>query len=98
MYPNTFVRPGLFSTIKNIGWANILDGTQKTLGVINQAIPIVYQVKPVFSNMRSMFKIASALNGTDMGNTMNNVQQNNINQLNTTKQINSNYNKPIFYL
>lgn len=62
MYPNTYIRPSLFSTLKNIGWSNILDGTQKTLGVINQAIPIVYQVKPVVSNVRSMFKIASAIN------------------------------------
>ena len=62
MYPNAFIKPSLFSTLKNIGWSNILDGTQKTLGVINQAIPIVYQVKPVVSNVRSMFKIASAIN------------------------------------
>ena len=62
MYPGAYVRPSLFTVLKNIGWSNILDGTQKTLGVINQAIPIVYQVKPVVSNMRSIFKIANAIN------------------------------------
>ncbi len=70
MYPNTYIRPSLFSTLKNIGWSNILDGTQKTLGVINQAIPIVYQVKPVVSNVRSMFKIASAINSPTESNNI----------------------------
>ncbi len=65
MYPGAYVRPSLFTVLKNIGWSNILDGTQKTLGVINQAIPIVYQVKPVVSNMRSIFKIANAINSND---------------------------------
>ena len=70
MYPNTYIRPSLFSTLKNIGWSNILDGTKKTLGVINQAIPIVYQVKPVVSNVRSMFKIASAINSPTESNNI----------------------------
>lgn len=70
MYPNTYIRPSLFSTLKNIGWSNILDGTQKTLGVINQAIPIVYQIKPVVSNVRSMFKIASAINSPTESNNI----------------------------
>ena len=84
MYPNTYIRPSLFSTLKNIGWSNILDGTQKTLGVINQAIPIVYQVKPVVSNVRSMFKIASAINEP--------IKENNI------KKITSTSSNPVFYI
>ena len=51
MFPNQFVRPSLFSkglsAAKGINWGGLLDGTQKTLGIINQAIPIVYQVKPI---------------------------------------------------
>lgn len=93
MYPNPYVRPSLFSMIKNIGWSNILDGTQKTLGVINQAIPIVYQVKPVVSNMRSLFKIANAINTPD--STQNNY--NNNNNLNNNSH-NTNLNKPVFYM
>ena len=65
MYPNVYFRPSLFSALRNIGWSNILDGTQKTLGVINQAIPIVYQVKPAFSNLKSIFRIANAINTPD---------------------------------
>ena len=43
-------------------WSNILSNTQKTLGIINQAIPIVYQVRPLLNNARTLFKIAGAIN------------------------------------
>lgn len=89
MYPNPYMRPSLFSMLKNIGWSNLLDGTQKTLGVINQAIPIVYQVRPVVSNMRSIFKIANAIKSPD-NNQSTNKSYNNTNNINT--------NKPIFYI
>ncbi|MBQ8132532.1 MAG: hypothetical protein IJ193_08585 [Bacilli bacterium] len=61
MYPSPY-RPGVWEMLKGIKWGGILDGTQKTLGVINQAIPIVYQVKPMVNNMRSVFKIANMIN------------------------------------
>ena len=66
MYPYTnpsLITRGL-SAIKNIKWATLLDGTQKTLGVINQAIPIVYQVKPLVTNAKTIFKIANVMNST----------------------------------
>lgn len=94
MYPNTFTRPSLLASLRNIGWGNILDGTQKTLGVINQAIPIVYQVKPVLSNMRSALKIANIINSPDT-NSSNNTNTNNINTPNTTKSYST---KPVFYI
>ena len=50
---------------KGINWNNILNNTQKTLGIINQAIPIVYQVKPLLSNARTLFKVANAINNND---------------------------------
>ena len=45
MYP--YIKPSLFAkgleTLKSLKFGTILDGTQKTLGVINQAIPVIYQ-------------------------------------------------------
>ncbi len=82
MYPYPY-KPGLLEMLKGIKWGGILDGTQKTLGVINQAIPIVYQVKPMVSNMRSVFKIANMINEP----TNNSVPT-------TPKQTNN----PVFYL
>lgn len=40
-------------------FSNLLNGASKTLGVVNQAIPIVKQVGPMMNNMKSMLKIAS---------------------------------------
>ena len=63
MYPN--MNGGLFSRglslLKNIDFAGVLDGTSKTLTVINQAIPVYYQVKPIVSNLRTISKIQNVL-------------------------------------
>ena len=70
MYPNPYLfnattKTGLLtrglSSLKSINWSGLLDGTQKTLGVINQAIPVVYQIKPIVNNARTLFKIAGAI-------------------------------------
>lgn len=53
---------GLF---RGINFANILSNTQKTLGVINQAIPLCYQIKPMMNNAKTMFKIIGAVKGDD---------------------------------
>jgi len=53
---------GLFSKIgllKGANWQGLLNNTSRTLGVINQAIPVVKQVGPLYNNMKSMLKIAS---------------------------------------
>ena len=60
MYPGQST--SILSLLKNIKWGSILDGTSKTLGVINQAIPVVYQVKPIINNAKTMFKIANIMN------------------------------------
>ncbi len=54
---NLFGRLG--NSIKSINWSGIINNTSKTLGLINQAIPVVKRVGPVMNNMKSMLKIAS---------------------------------------
>lgn len=61
-YPNISIISRGLSMLKNIKWGTLLDGTGKTLGVINQAIPVIYQVKPFFSNAKTLFKIANVIN------------------------------------
>lgn len=51
--------------IKRINWSSILNNTQKTLNVINQAIPIIYQVKPLVTNARTLFRIADAVKDSE---------------------------------
>ena len=58
-YMNTIQKTGIFSRIfgNNINLGSILTGTQKTLNIVNQAIPIIKQAGPVFNNAKTMFKV-----------------------------------------
>jgi hypothetical protein len=100
MFPyNSYARPqGIFSGLKNltkgVTLTGFLDGAQKTLGVINQAIPIVHQVGPMITNARTMFKIADVINTPDKTyNNYSNVENTNVQRVSTTSD-----NKPIFYI
>ena len=60
-YPYIYPRKiGLFSSFRKMNLSSILDGTQKTLSIINQAIPVIYQVKPIYQNMKTAFKVVNA--------------------------------------
>lgn len=86
MFPNQ--NTSILSLLKNIKWGSILDGTSKTLGVINQAIPVIYQVKPIINNAKTMFNIAKIMNSQESSNV---VKQ-------TSKTITNSNNSPIFYI
>lgn len=76
-----------FSGIKSINWGGLINNTSKTLGIINQTIPIVRQVGPMVNNMRSMLRVASLFKDeTDIkvsanNNTTNNYIPNNNNTI-----------------
>lgn len=97
MYNNPYMmRPSLLSRginwTRGINWSGLLEGTQKTLGVVNQAIPIVYQIKPIFNNARTLFKIADSMRGS-VEKTSNNT-----NSSSTLVEEKNNTNQPIFYI
>lgn len=79
-----------------INWSNILTNTQKSLGIINQAIPLVYQVKPMINNAKTMFKIAGAVKGDARG--ANRSTRTNITNNSSQSEMVENDNKPIFYI
>lgn len=87
-----FMKSSLLNGLKNINWGTFLGNAQKTLGVINQAIPIIYQVKPIISNAKTVFKIANSLK--DNNDTSNKVETSQKNNSITKTQTN----KPVFYL
>ena len=62
---------GIINLIKGLNIPGILDGTQKTLSVINQAIPVVYQIKPLVSNIGTIFKIKDIINEPTNNKTKN---------------------------
>ena len=48
-----------------INWSSILSGTQKTLNIANQAIPLVKQISPVMKNAKTMFNIMNEFKKVD---------------------------------
>lgn len=95
------------SIFSKINWSSLLSNAQKTLGVVNQAIPLYYQVKPVFKNLRALGKIGKEF--TKISGS-NNQTSNEIKQESTFDNTNSNavinnisneqndYPTPTFYL
>ena len=94
----------LFTILKNIKYRNILSNTQKTLGVINQAIPIVYQAKPIWNNAKTMFQIIGAIKGDSSTTNKSNNNVSNISQYSSIQNANfsvhtkSQSNQPNFFL
>lgn len=85
MYPYNVTRGGFFRSLKGINFSGFLDGAQKTLGLVNQTIPLIYQVKPIINNAKTMFKIADVIKNDEP------ISNENI-------SITENTNKPIFYV
>lgn len=52
---------GLGNLLGKFSFTGFLNGASKTLNVINQAIPIFYQVKPIINNAKTMFRIMGAV-------------------------------------
>ena len=65
----------LISLLGNIKWGSILSGTQKTLNIVNQAIPIIKQASPVINNAKTMFKVMKEFKKVDLPQT-NQIKQN----------------------
>lgn len=105
---------GLFSrlggAIKGINWSGFINNASKTVGVINQTIPLVKQAGPMIRNMKSVMKVASVFKDeTDPKpnkNTQNNYQKKSIttnNTLNYNSQDNNDLNtnqdnSPVFFV
>ena len=57
---------GFKSLLGGIKWSSILNGTQKTLNVVNQAIPIIKQAGPVINNAKTMFRVMNEFKKVDL--------------------------------
>lgn len=93
-YNNNILRRGnIFNSLKNhkFNWSNILNNTQKTLNLINQAIPVYYQIKPIYNNAKTMFRMVNALKDDDK-DTKNNESKT------IKKEPSNNDDGPVFFL
>lgn len=111
MYPN-MVTPtlgntatgGLFSRLlgRGLNWSSILNNTQKTLGIVNQAIPMFKQMSPVVKNAKTMFKIMNEFKKEDtssnvVNSTVNSTSNDNYTAINQEDEKSYN-NGPTFFL
>ena len=68
MYPYLTNAPkvGLFKSLfGNLNFSSILSGTQKTLNIVNQSIPLIKQAKPIISNAKTMFRVMNEFKKND---------------------------------
>ncbi|MGN1296218.1 MAG: VrrA/YqfQ family protein [Candidatus Aphodocola sp.] len=95
------------SIFSKINWSSLLSNAQKTLGVVNQAIPLYYQVKPVFKNLRALGKIGkefTKISGSNNQNSNEVKQESIFDNTNSNAVINNisneqnDYPTPTFYL
>ena len=56
---------GIAGGLKNFSWSTLLNGASKTLGVINQAIPVLHQIRPIWNNTKTMLRVMKAVNSKD---------------------------------
>ena len=96
----TATNGGLFSRLgqslgffRNINWGGFINNASKTLGVINQTIPLVKQAGPMVRNFKSVLKLASVFKDeTDQITNKNNIINT---KKSTTNNSTNNYNKQV---
>lgn len=97
------------SIFSKINLSSLLSNAQKTLGVVNQAIPLYYQVKPVFKNLKALSKIGkefTKINGNNNQNSNESTQQDAVTNISSNNEVTTSniidsqndYPTPTFYL
>ena len=54
--------PYMYQAPRTFNFSNFLNNASKPLNVVNQAIPVIKEVKPIFRNMGTVLKIVNGLN------------------------------------
>lgn len=82
-----------------IKWGSILSGTQKVLGVANQAIPMIKQVSPVIKNAKTMFRVMNEFKKVDSPTTSSELNDNDNIEEESNQNFQSSYNDgPTFFI
>lgn len=69
--------PYYFSAPKTFSLGNILNGASKTLNVINQALPVYKEIKPIVRNAKTLFNAYRSINNTSNTNVVKSNNTNN---------------------
>lgn len=77
-------------------FSGFLNGASKTLGVINQAIPVFYQVKPIWNNAKTMLRVMKEVNKPEVRSSQTTSVNKDTNSSNTNNA--SSDNGPKFFV
>jgi len=93
LYNNDYFQSFNYNPIKKskINWSNVLNNTQKTLSIINQIIPVIYQIKPMYDNAKTIFKVFNVVND-------NKIVKNNTKEVIEQKKEDEKDSSPTFFL
>ena len=83
---------GIKGLLGKFSFSSLLNGASKTLNVVNQAIPIFYQVKPIINNAKTMFRIVGAVKDDSTPTTKNTNNYQSMKQTSSNKINNMNNN------
>jgi len=102
-YSTLTSKNGLFAGLKGkINFTTILNNTQKTLNIINQAIPVYYQVKPLWNNTKTIFRIINSVKKDDQITTSpinkTNLSSGTLKKDDSINTFHANENSPRFFL
>lgn len=63
------------SIFSKLSLSSIINGTSKTLNLVNQAIPVVKQISPIMKNVKTMFNVMNEFKKTEpnTSSTNNNI-------------------------
>lgn len=78
-----------------INWGTLLNGAQRTLGLVNQAIPLVKQAAPMVRNAKTMFKVMNEFKKVDAPKVNDTAVSNEVNKQNFTNEENANDNNDL---
>lgn len=97
---------GLKALLGKFSFSGFLNGASKTLNVVNQAIPVYYQVKPMIQNAKTMFRIMGAVKSDDKSTNLKksgnyavkNTVSSNVQQVKSQENTTTNTNNPTFFI
>lgn len=68
-----------------ISLSGILNGAQKTIGTVNQIVPLYNQVKPMIENSKSVFKVFKGIKSKNTPSKNKNIRNNHVIHTKTSK-------------
>lgn len=81
----------------SLSLGKILSGISKGLGIVNQAIPIYKEIKPMMSNAKKVLEIAKEFNKSSNTKTMDVTPKKEVTKTVTPSVITNSSSNPVFF-